>query len=111
MIRNPIGSTKFNGVWSSESTMWTAQTMKQVPDRLYPHIAHEDGTFFVELDEFKRNFESFQIGHNREGYNDRVWFDIEDDDGNLKEYFLAKNKSSNLDDGDIYVTAETYYPN
>ena len=40
-----------------------------------------------------------------------MWFDVEDDDGNLKEYFLTKNQSSNLDDGDIYVTAETYYPN
>lgn len=62
-MRNPHGKNEWTGDWSDESSKWTPAYRKQVRME-----SNEDGTFYMPLHSFKRNFQEVSVCHYRPDY-------------------------------------------
>ena len=56
-IRNPWGADSYNGPWNDNDSRWNEQTIPQVPD----YKKADDGSFFVEENDFVKAFHRFAI--------------------------------------------------
>lgn len=110
MLRNPWGTTGYNGAWYKDDTAWTESKVSEVPFGIDPRTSDADGIFVMPIATFTDTTQnciySYQIAHNREteGYK-RAYYDQEGDDGTLKDYYVTVPAS----DGGIYFMAESYY--
>lgn len=107
-MRNPWGSTDYNGTWNKDDPNWNEVTVKQVKHGFDPRTSWKEGIFVVPIEAFKIDncFYSYQIGHyrNKEGY-DNTWTDSYNFPENSWQDFIFTPSQRN---GDIYFQVDTY---
>ncbi|KAM5146778.1 calpain-2 catalytic subunit-like [Mantella aurantiaca] len=57
-LRNPWGQVEWNGRWSDKSPLWSLLD-NVLKDKL--HVDHEDGEFWMQMDDFLRYFDTLEI--------------------------------------------------
>lgn len=90
MIRNPRAKTGYFDKWNSnDKYSWTPHYVQQIPLGVDPFTADQFGIFFIEHHRLVKCFDDVVVAHDRryQGYVKR-WYDVEGDDGAMKEIHL-----------------------
>ena len=99
-IRNPWGVDSYNGPWNDNDNRWNAMTMPQVPD----FKKANDGTFFIEENDFVKAFSRFDISEMRDDFIVK-YTEVLGDDGSKKQFSInVMNK------GPVNIGMEFYNP-
>ena len=62
-VRNPHGTNEWTGRWSDDSEEW--KTVDKYEDDRIANSKADDGEFWMDFNEFVKNFESLRICHTR----------------------------------------------
>lgn len=90
-IRNPWGNFRWEGDWSSTSSLWTTEIKKEVN----PMLDENDGTFWMGFEDFTKYFRSLNVCRVRN------WEEVR-----IKGKFI---RVQNIDDPDIEVVLSKWY--
>ena len=78
-LRNPWGSFEWKGAWSDHAPEWDKHpTIK----KLCKHVAADDGTFWISLEDFVQQFDNVDVCQRSKGLHD-LYIDLHENDGCL----------------------------